>query len=326
MKMKEEVTHFKNFRIEKLSKETTKDVALLFKIVFNSKTSEETINNKHINCNGDHKFIGYIAYDNESNIPVAYYAVYPRYMIHKGQTFLGAQSGDTMANPNFKRKGIFAQLAELTFEHCEKIGIDIVTGFPNKFSYLTFIKNLKFNELEKLGELEFIQNKFEIHRITNKNSFLKTVHIKYIRLLFSLLFRKGVSFQNSNKNNKELTYVVHDDKYFSLKNHENKVLISIKGVNVLLKLHYEINQIEIGDIDSTQETELTKIISTLRLATRLSGLRFLNFQSTKNSFLYPRLKPTSKSQKDVSTFIIKDLTGKVSFDTVSLLICDSDGF
>jgi hypothetical protein len=318
---------FKNFRLERICKEKAKDIAFLFKVVFNSIASEEAINNKHLNCSGEHKFIGYIGYDNYSNTPVGYYSVYPRYMLFEGERILTAQSGDTMANPDFKKKsGLFVKLAELTFDLCKDVGINLVTGFPNSLSYLTFIKKLNFTELPKLVELQFVENKFELRRITHKSDILKKLHVRWINLIFRVLFGKGKVFQNSNQQNKNLSFVDRDKSFFQSKRTNNKFLISCKGVNLLVKSYYEINQIEIGDIEFCDDKSLISVLKRLKLLTRIGGLRFLSYQSSNNDVLHGRLLPLSYSQNEASLFILRDIKKKVPHSLISLQLIDSDGF
>ena len=320
-------TYFKNFRIERVSKEKAEDIAFLFKAVFNAIASEEAINNKHLNCNGKHKFIGYIAYDDETNTPVAYYAVYPRFMLFKGERILTAQSGDTMANPNWRKKsGLFVKLAELTFDLCKQVDIDLVTGFPNELSYLTFVKKLKFLELPKLVELQLLENKFELRRISHRSKLFKSLHVKWIKFIFGLLSGKGEMFQNSNKQNESLSFVDRDLSFFESKNTNNKVLISINKVSLLIKLYYEINTIEIGDIESCDDKKLASVVKRLKLATRLGGLRFLKFQSCTNSHLYVKLSPLSNCKGKASLFIFREFKNKIPHSSISLQLLDSDGF
>jgi hypothetical protein len=319
--------YFKHFRIERISEGKSKDIAFLFKVVFNALATEEAINQKHLSCNGEHKFIGYIAYDKESNTPVAHYAVYPRYMIYQGERVLTAQSGDTMANPNFRKKsGLFAKLAELTFSLCEEVGVDLVTGFPNSFSYLTFVKKLNFLDLPKLFELQFVENKFELRRFTHKSKILVNLHQVWIRLVFRVLFGKGNMFQNSNEQNIDLSYVDRDKSFFESKKTYNKLLISHKGISLLIKVYFEINRIEIGDIETCDDKCLLTILKKLKMATRFGGLRFLNYQSSVNASLYKKLLPFSNPGNEASLFILREFKNKIPHSSISLQLLDSDGF
>lgn len=325
--MAENSEHFNNFRIEKLTEKNVSDVSFLFKVVFGANASEKAIIDKHKSCSGKNKFIGFIAYDIESGTPVAHFAVYPRLFRSKNEEVLGAQSGDTMANPNFKKKrGLIAQLAKRTFEYCKKCDIQIITGFPNTHSYMVFIKKLKFQDLPRFSQLTFLENKFEFHRFSKRSKRLRNIHTSYIKFILNLLTKKGTPFQNANSNTTNLTYVNHDDIYFKWKNQSDKKLIKIFGTNVLIKFSHELNQLEIGDIDYASNPNIKKVLLRLKFITRITGLRFLNFAASKNAFTYKKLKPFLSKKNQSSIFVAKNLDSNIDINSLSLLTCDSDGF
>lgn len=315
---------YKNFVIEKLSETKIKDALYLYEKSFNTNIGDEFLRNKHINCHGKNKFIAFLAYDKESLEPAAYYAVYPGFLKINDELILVAQSGDTMTNPKFQKQGLFTKLAQITFDHCNDIGIQIITGLPNTNSYHGFIKYLNFKEFPKFSNLSFIENKFELNRITNRSSFLKNLHSKFVKFLIKLMFKTGSSFENSNKYNQDLAYMVHDNQFYKLKKQQNDIIISVKNVDVWLRISE--NSIIIADINTHIEKDIEIIISKLRLTTIMVGFRFLNFGATKNSFLHSKLIPLSKSQSEGYTFIIRDLSSKLSLEKISLLSCDADVF
>src|SRR4051812_44590389 len=59
--------------------------------------------------------IGFLAIHNETNSPAAYYGVFPVMLLINGRQVLAAQSGDTMTHKNHQKKGLFVQLAKITF-------------------------------------------------------------------------------------------------------------------------------------------------------------------------------------------------------------------
>lgn len=317
---------FKKFIIEKLSEDNVKDVQYLFLVAFQTNVSEEFIRNKHINCGGPHNYIGYLAYDSVSREPAAYYAVYPGYMLYDNKQILVAQSGDTMTNPKFQKQGLFVELAKITFEYCEKIGIEMITGLPNSNSYHGFIKHLGFEEFPKFVNLCFLQNKFEFHRFTKRSKIALKLHQSYAKFIFYIFFRKCNHFENSNQQESNLAFMEHDKDYYMLKNSRNNLFIRIKKVNIWLRI--EGNNIAISDIDldNKQAFKLASILAILRLLTFITGFRFLNFNAAPNGYLYSKIKDFSTSKTDGYTFIIKNLGSKIPLQKVSLLSCDADVF
>lgn len=318
--------NYKDFIIEKLSADNLKDVQYLFQVAFQVRVSEESIRNKHLFCHGSNKYIGYLAYHADSGEPAAHYAVYPGYLRFNNKQVLVAQSGDTMTNPKFQKQGLFVRLAEITFDYCEKAGIEMITGLPNINSYNGFIRNLNFQEYPRFINLCFLQNKFEIHRFTKRSEFATKIHQAYARLVFSAFLKRATWFENSNQHEPSLAFMVHEKDFYSLKKNPNNLFLRIKKVNIWLRI--ENNDIVISDIDiaEQQTRKLKSILSLLRLLTFIAGIRFLNFSSTRNAYLHTKLKGFSTAQSEGYTFIIKNLGSKIPLEKISLLACDADVF
>ena len=87
----------------KLDETKIKDLIFLYQLCFGFKPSEDELVSKHLNCNGEHKFIGFIAYTKE-NTPAAYYGVFPQIVKYENKDYLLAQSGDTMTHPEHQKK------------------------------------------------------------------------------------------------------------------------------------------------------------------------------------------------------------------------------
>ena len=118
--------------------------------------------------------------------------------------------------------------------------------------------------------------------------------------------------------------MVHDNQFYKLKKHQNDIIISVKNVDIWLRISE--NSIIIADINTHIEKDIEIIISRLRLITVMVGFRFLNFGASKNSFLHSLLIPLSKSQSEAYTFIIRNLSSKIPSEKISLLSCDADVF
>ncbi|MCI1754012.1 MAG: GNAT family N-acetyltransferase [Flavobacteriales bacterium] len=87
-----------------------------------------------------HAWLGYLAFDQETNEPAAYYGVFPTLVSQNGEAFVAAQSGDTATHPSHRGKGLFRMLHDLTMELCREEGIAFIFGFPNQNSYPGFKK------------------------------------------------------------------------------------------------------------------------------------------------------------------------------------------
>lgn len=313
----------KGFYIEKHSQKNTSSVQYLYEKCFNIKISAEQINHKHIHCHGKKKFFAFIAFCDKTNEPAAYYAVYPNYIINNGGVSeLIAQSGDTMTNTKFRKKGLFIDLAKLTFEHCSKNNINLIIGVPNKNSYPGFIKYLEFKEVNQIKKVVLFENKFHYSRVFSRVKILNEIYVKLILKIIRLMSSDDTEIKNSNLNDPKLHYMLHDTYYYSLKNSRNNFLINFFGTKIFIKV--EKNHIIIGDIDINER--LDRIINFLKIFTFFSGNRFLVFSSTDNGYLFRKLiKKTSRIHNQYP-LIVKEINNKFSADAISFLGCDTDTF
>ncbi|MCR4428219.1 MAG: GNAT family N-acetyltransferase [Caldiserica bacterium] len=71
-------------------------------------------------------------------------------MKFKGNCFQGAQSVDTMTDPNFRGKGVFGRLARLTLEEGKKRNTPLFYGFPNRNSYSAYVNKLNWIDVARV--------------------------------------------------------------------------------------------------------------------------------------------------------------------------------
>jgi len=309
---------YKEFRIEKINKNTINDLLFLFQSCFGFRPEYNFLLNKQMSCHGKNLFVGFIAYQNESNEPAAFYGVYPQLVSFKGKDYLLAQSGDTMTHPFHQKKGLFVALASHTYKYCKEIGIKAIFGFPNNNSFPGFVTKLNFSELDSLVGYTFLENRFEYARLFKNKS---NKYNRFVYMLMSIFYRKGESFSNSIKNN---AFVVHDDLYFKSKNKNRNYFFKIKNTNVFLKLIG--NNIIIGDIDLKEDTDLTGIINSLKTFCRVSGKRFLNFDTSTDSSIISKIEYLSKNKAASNKVIFLKLDKSLPFDSVDFMGCDIDVF
>ncbi|MAW84771.1 MAG: hypothetical protein CL832_10335 [Crocinitomicaceae bacterium] len=314
----------KKFVFKRISITVTKDIQFLFRVVFNANVSLNEIKNKHENCHGHEKYIGYIAYDSETLEPAAYYSVYPGHLKYLNKIILVAQSGDTMTNPKYQKKGLFVKLANLTFDLCNNIGIEIITGIPNNNSSHGFLKYLDFIEQSRFKYLSLLENKFEFYRITSKFDFTRKLHFKFLKFTFSIFFKRGLQIENSNYKEKNLAFMIHDDVFFKAKEKESNLFISRKESHIWIKIHD--NHISIADILFKNEKDLIHIIGIIKLIIFITGYRFLDFEALPNSYLIKKLIPYANNITESNTLIIRNSSKIVPSNKISFLICDRDSF
>lgn len=81
---------------------------------------------------------------------VAQYAIIPVKMKIGDELITGSQSVDTMTHPSYRYEGIFEELADRTYKEAREKGINIVYGFPNRYSYPGFIRKLGWFDVSTL--------------------------------------------------------------------------------------------------------------------------------------------------------------------------------
>lgn len=71
-------------------------------------------------------------------------------MKFKEKSFHGAQSVDTMTDPDFRGKGVFGRLARLTLEEGMRRNTPLFYGFPNRNSYSAYVKKLNWIDVTRV--------------------------------------------------------------------------------------------------------------------------------------------------------------------------------
>jgi hypothetical protein len=265
------------YRIVRLSANAISDVRYLFSHCFGTDPGEEAIRQKHEHCHGTHKYIGYLAYPVNSEIPAAFYAVFPTYLTDSTSTILGAQSGDTMTHPEHQKKGLFVFLAEKTFALCSSLDIQVVFGFPNNQSYPGFIKRLNFTSLPNLVDFTLLENRLEMHRWLSKSTWTRKLQNSWTHFLFRLLTKSYPNFQRAIY--PSFFQVCYDYEYFNSKSGSYR-WIAISESTFWIKIQG--NTLMIGAMSFSNPTVLKKALNWLRVLTFLSGNRFLTFSASPN--------------------------------------------
>lgn len=140
-------------RIARLGPHNIHHLAALHKAVYGKPCAPHYYGLKYSTAYTGAEHIGFLAYEEDE--PIAFYGVVPVLMSIKQQTVLAAQSCDTMTHPAHRKKGLFIELAKLTFELAKTSGIHFVFGFPNQHSYPGFIRHLGFRHAETMNRYSF---------------------------------------------------------------------------------------------------------------------------------------------------------------------------
>lgn len=222
--------------------------------------------------------IGFIAYD-ENNAPVAFYGVYPCTMIYRGKRFLVAQSGDTMTLPKHQGKGLFTQLAKLTYEACKSEGIHLVFGFPNENSYPGFVKRLGWTHFDNLSVYLMRVKGLAWLRLKKTFRLPQSWHMRWCQYILKRQ-PKGQPFASSITSDVHAV-VDHSPEFFEYKCYGGNFLIDVNGISVWVKFNEE--YLIIGDMDVRTEADFLKVTRKLKRIARWCGLPHLRMHVSSST-------------------------------------------
>lgn len=267
-----------SYSIEKLSQDNIGDLVDLYEASFGKLTTKSFLEKKFNTAFTGFKNVGFIAYS-EDNEAAAFYGVLPCFCLVNGHKVLVAQSGHTMTHPKHRRAKLFLRLAEKTFEFCKTNGFKAVFGFPNIYSYASFIKKLDwvhFDDyhtfLPKTGSLPWI-------RIKKTFPFLKGLH-KGIKN------RKLRKLKNASRIDNSISsrhpHIVHDKDFFTFKSFQDSYLKQIGKCKVWFKTTDM--SLMVGDWDCSYNFKLGHQQVT-KLAKQL-GIPHIRYQVSSNTELF----------------------------------------
>lgn len=138
----------------------------IFELCFGYKATEDYFRWKYLS-NPEGEVIAFEAFDPEKNKVAAFYGVMPEAYTINGQQVRIYQSMDTMTHPDYRNRGLFVKLANLTYDYVyEKDGSAMFIGIPGSNSFYGFVKKLHW------------ENPINIRYIFNNTLYLR------LRLLF----------------------------------------------------------------------------------------------------------------------------------------------
>lgn len=306
--------------LQQLNKNNVKDVVKLFEICFHYSHSTKHFLDKYNFEDTQFTNLAYLVYYN-SEI-AGFFGVTYEEMILNNKIIKGVQSADTMINPNFRRKRLLPIVANKVIDLCKDKGVDIAFGFPNELSLPSFTNKLGFEILPPLRNLTFIENKFELLKFTSKVSFLRKLHQR-ILILFLKLFTKHAEDINVTVDLNK-TFIHHSNQYLNKKGGHLKFLRKISKTTFLLKIHE--SGIEIGLIGDTSNKNLKSSIKKLTLITILSGYRFINYGSSKDTELFDKIKIHSVSENISYNLVALALNEDIKLDSIRFFNFNVDVF
>jgi GNAT superfamily N-acetyltransferase len=258
--------------------------------------------------------IGFIAYHKLTDLPAAFYGVYPCKIIKDGVHVLCAQSGDTLTHPDHRRKGLFEKLFEMTKRKCLDLGIKFLFGFPNSNSAPGF---------KKFG-WDFYTNVKNIH-LFHKRNYLERIRDKLFPGYCNGVLRKlEVGIEHIDQSGFQ-SDIIRTEGYIAYKaNLSNIKFYKLSNCTIWAKI--DKNSFYLGDLrlnsNSTFKDAAKDLIKFFKT------LSFWNFYYSANNsnLLIEELLKLERFTESESDCIIYKLDSDVKIDHFRFSLVDFDTF
>lgn len=228
------------------------------------------------------KNVGFLAIDQQGNA-AAFYGAFPCFASNGSHEVLVAQSGDTMVDPQYRRKKLFVQLALATFDLCKSEGVTAIFGFPNIYSFPSFVKKLSWTHIHNIHAYHKKVKCLPFLRLTQSIKFLNPL-LKALQVY--LLNRKSTnvrSFQSILENKEHYTLTKSADFVDYKSADRAKQFIKVAGVKVWVKPSPMF--LLVGDIEACDEAKFKVVLMALEKLAFWMGIPHLRFQASPDTKL-----------------------------------------
>ena len=148
------------------------NILYLFNDIFGTNRSEAHWKWKFID-NPVGKLIAAVCEDNGRIIGQC--ALLPVWMVVNGSKILGAIALDTMVHPNYRKSGLFVEMASMCIEKATSENVKLFYGFPNKNAYPGWIRKLNWWHIGTLPLLLNIINPYPMLKRKTKSDILASI-------------------------------------------------------------------------------------------------------------------------------------------------------
>jgi len=309
----------KGYHIERLSKKNIHNLNTLHNMVYGKPRDIDYFTMKYDTAYTGVEYTGYIAYD-EKQLPIAYYGVIPCFIRDKDRLYLAAQSADTMTHPKYRFKGLFVQLANLTFDLCTEEGVSIIFGFPNQNSLHGFLSKLKWQFTETMDCYIIPVGIISAEGIARRIPFLDKAYKSYQQQTLKkyLLPQRGI--ENSVFKD-GFAGVNRSALYLNYKTYHDTQVIKIGDSLLWIKIK---NGFIIGDINCREEDFDDLMDKVRRLALKL-GLNEIQFHSSHQTTLSGLFAARYDAVPSFHV-LFKDMGSHIPLDKVKFTFADIDTF
>jgi hypothetical protein len=305
------------YQIKRISKETTRDLVDLYKVVFKKHITEAYLHRKFDTSAFGASYLGYIAYASKEE-PVAFYGVLPCHFLINNEIVLAAQSGDTMTHPNHQRRGLFTLLATMTFELSKQNRIKFLFGFPNQNSFMGLKKlNWEFQK-EPIRFFKEAVRTLPYAKLTRKSLLFKVLYEHSVGCLFS----KGTAITLKNGLPQNENGILRDATFLSYKQYNRSFHLKLQGANLWFEAE-GILKVGLLEVPNINPSKFIKALKRIAFALGCSEILFITSTgSTAFQFLNKVIEPQSGFTVGFHNLTDEDW----DFEKIKFDYCDIDIF
>ncbi|MBV9986080.1 MAG: GNAT family N-acetyltransferase [Chitinophagaceae bacterium] len=264
------MTENTGYRTERLSAANFHHLPLLDAAVYNRTVPEGFYQRKYNTAYTGLERIGFIAFSSDGTA-IGYYGVIPCFLRYRGRQIISAQSADTMTHPGYRFKGLFVELARLTYALCKENGIGLVIGFPNQNSYHGAVQKLGWKMTDTMSCFTIPVKTIPLEKLAAKFSMQTLYH----RIAGSILKKYAVPRTDIGNPLLDEGYggIDRNAAYMAYKTYTFNQVIRLGGGTAWVKLR---NGLVIGDL-RVKDEEFIPTLKKLRRLAALTGTRQLQF-------------------------------------------------
>src|SRR6185312_14808637 len=287
--------------IEKLGVDNLTDLDKLYAAVYEKSPPPGYFSRKYDTAYTGVCYTGFMAYNDDKVI-------------------LSAQSADTMTHPRYRNKGLFVELATLTYQLCREVGIELIFGFPNQNSVHGFINRLGWQMSETMDCFIIPTGLPQWKRFWRKVPVLKNLFNRWQKIPGKYLLRCQPVEVNSVFDS-GYTGVYRNYDYLNYKAHPSHQLLKIGRSVLWIKIN---NELLIGDINILPG-DFDYVLVVLKTLARKMGIKEIHFHTSKNTTLHGLF---AEHFNPISSFpvIFKEIGTNIQLNGIKFTSADIDTF
>jgi hypothetical protein len=310
----------KEYRIERLGKGNLDDLDRLYRAVHGKAWPPGYYQKKYNTSYTGAEYLGYFAY-NDQGLAIAYYGVTPCFLQYKRDLLLAAQAVDAMTHPEYRNRGLLAELCNLTIDLCRQSSILLVFGFPNQHSYPSFVNRLGWISTGRLEYFALPVPTIPLASAAQRYGLLKRPYMAWRRAFLKgrLVPLAGIAGPAANG---QFGGIYRDDAYLQYKRYS--VGTQVIRVGTALAWVRIQQDLAIGDLSLEGQDFETTINALKRIAAWL-GIRRLYFHSNPGTPLHRQF---ASRYSPIPSFpiIFMDLGAGIPLDELKFTFADIDTF